>query len=332
MNSYKKDITFLENAFNKDFVKTDLSEIIENKRTNPFFKELLKEISESKEIKYTNLIQKGLRELQKMYDNNDYKNKKALQFCFLSISELKGIPERQRDFSLDVFVLLSAPSDFPVPSSYKDIMEKWEDKRVVEKNIPHIQIKYNQFLDPIFIQYCKSAKGWDNWIPPTKEIILHKVDLYKKEWKKNETKILTALYKVTGLTFTRNFLDIHIVSGNPRAFSRPIVIHALFKPQFFVSILLHELIHELWTENIDKVYPTIFKEMFPNEESITQSHVVLDAILEYIYTDIVKDKNVLQREKERAQEARTSGYVRAWEIVEELGYRDIINSFVSKLK
>ncbi|MDP3958144.1 MAG: hypothetical protein Q8Q36_01605, partial [bacterium] len=55
--------------------------------------------------------------------------------------------------------------------------------------LPRITIKYSKLLDPIFIFYCKNnqdlkARGWNDWIPPTREEIMKRISGYRQEWRK----------------------------------------------------------------------------------------------------------------------------------------------------
>ncbi|MBU4536465.1 hypothetical protein KJ603_00290 [Patescibacteria group bacterium] len=174
-----------------------------------------------------------------------------------------------------------------------------------------------------------SKGGWDKWTPPTEEEVLRKTRELKEEWKKYEKEILTAICEITDLGFKKNVIDAHIVSGSPRDMSSPLIISAHNPTNSFVNTMTHELIHKLFTDNargIDrgKVYPNIFKDMFPNEKATTQSHIVVHAILKYVYLDVLKDKKRLEKDRNKSKNHSTNEYNRAWEIVEEQGYLNLI--------
>ncbi len=61
--------------------------------------------------------------------------------------------------------------------------------------------------------------------------------------------------------------------------------------------------------------------MFPAEEQVAQNHIIVDAILQYIYLDVLKDEERLKRNIDRAECTRILGYLHAWKIVEKLGYK-----------
>lgn len=195
--------------------------------------------------------------------------------------------------------------------------------------MPKIRIKYNRFLDPIFTFYCKNnpelkERGWNDWIPPEKEKVLERVKNYKEEWAKYENVILSRMCEILGLDFKRNIIDVHIVSGNSRQFSNPIIIKSGFSPDEFVDVLTHELIHVLFQDNID-IFPTkILDEMFLNESKTTKNHIITHAVLKFIYLDILRDFSRLERNILNSKKHSSSDYARAWEIVEEKGYLELI--------
>lgn len=195
--------------------------------------------------------------------------------------------------------------------------------------LPKIRIKYNRFLDPIFIFYCKNNQelkdsGWNDWLLPEKEKVLERVKRYKEEWTKYEKKILEGICGLLDLNFERNIIDVHIVSGNPRQFSNPIIIKSGFNPDEFVDILTHELIHVLFQDNIN-IFPTkILDEMFLDESATSKNHILTHSVLKFIYLEILKDKSRLERNILNSKKHSSYDYTRAWEIVEEKGYRELI--------
>lgn len=204
------------------------------------------------------------------------------------------------------------------------------------KKVPRILIKYGKVLDPIFIFYCQNspdlkARGWNDWVPPTQEEVFKRIENYRKEWSKYETKILKGICDVLNLEFKRNVIDVYIVSGNPRQLSAPIVIKSGFSPDEFIDSLTHELIHTLFGDNGERVPIFIWDEMFPGETNSVKSHVVLHSILKYIYLDILKDEKRLERNIDTSKKHNTNDYLRAWEIVEKEGYLEIIKKFKSKI-
>jgi len=186
-----------------------------------------------------------------------------------------------------------------------------------KKRMPKIVIKYGKLLDPIFIFYCKNspdlkARGWNDWVPPTQEEISKRIDNYKKEWSKYELKIVKGICGVLDLKFKQNIITVYIVSGNSRQLSEPIVIKSGFSPDEFIDSLTHELIHALFADNGANISISILEEMFPNETSTVRNHVVVHAVLKYIYLDILKDEKRLERNKENSRNSRIEKYMRTY--------------------
>ncbi len=195
---------------------------------------------------------------------------------------------------------------------------------------PEIKIFYSRLVDPFFIGYNKQYKknGWDKWVAPSQEEILTKTKELRKLWKEKEVEILTAIYEVTGLQFRRNMIDVHIISGSPRDMSRPLIISSHKPKEDFIGTLTHELIHKLFSDN--KINKSFFTKMFPEETINTQNHIIVHAILKYLYIDILKNEEKLKNNLEKSKKHPNSDYSKAWEIVEEKGYLNLIEKFKKK--
>ena len=194
--------------------------------------------------------------------------------------------------------------------------------------MPIIRIKYNRFLDPIFKAYIKSNPKWKDWVEPTETEAKERVKKYKEEWAKYENKILDGICKSLGLNFSQNIIDVRIVSGNDRQFSNPVVIKSGFEPDEFIESLSHELIHRLFSDNVQNVVAgKIFLEMFPDKNELARNHIITYATLKFIYLDILKEKERLAKNIERSSKSSFPKYSRAWKIVEEKGYGELINDF-----
>lgn len=202
---------------------------------------------------------------------------------------------------------------------------------MTEMNLPKIRIKYNRFLDPIFKAYIKSNPKWKDWVEPTEAEVKERVKRYKEEWAKYEKKILEGICGLLDMNFSQNIIDIHIVSGNDRQFSNPVVIKSGFEPDEFIRCLTHELIHRLFSDNEQKIDGWDFLTTnFPNENKLTQNHILTHAILKFVYLDILENKEMFNKNTEVSSKASFSEYKRAWDIVEEKGYKELIKNFKEK--
>lgn len=197
--------------------------------------------------------------------------------------------------------------------------------------IPKIRIKYNRFLDPIFKAYIKSIPRWKDWVEPTEAEVKERVKKYKEEWVKYEHIIIPQICAILNLDFKRNIIDAHIVSGNPRQFSDPIVIKSSFSPDEFVDVLIHELLHVLFQDNIDIFPVSILEDIFPGESKTTKNHIITYATLKFLYLDVLRDNSRLERNILNSKKHSTSDYIRAWNIVDNKGYMEIITDFKKKI-
>jgi hypothetical protein len=199
-------------------------------------------------------------------------------------------------------------------------------------HMPKIDVKYARFLDPVFKAYVASDPRWKDVVVPTEDEVKEHIARYREAWDQVGPRMLEGACDVLGLSFDRPVIDVYVVSLNPRSFSDPIVIKSGHEPREFPSVLMHEFLHRLFSINIDRVYKEIFSEMFPNETTTTQNHVVVHAVLKYLYLDVLHDEVMFAAHKERSKTHPTSDYARAWEIVDEQGYKNIIESFKKKYR
>lgn len=202
------------------------------------------------------------------------------------------------------------------------------------RKLPKIHIRYNHLIDPIFIEYCKHYPkgGWDSWVPPTKEEVLIRVKAYKTKWNEYEEKILNGLCDLLDLNFGECPIDVHIVSGNPRQISFPLIIKSGFTPDEFVDVLTHELIHRLFGLNKLGEVVVFDGSGYEKETETTKKHVIIYAILKYIYLDILNEPKRLETDLQEVKKHSPNEYERSWDIVDKEGYKKIISDFKVKIK
>lgn len=153
--------------------------------------------------------------------------------------------------------------------------------------IPKINIFWNKALDPIFLAYIHSFEKWKDWVAPSDEVVEAKTKAFQKIWAENGDKILNAMQDITGLSYTRNHVDISIVKGNPRSHSNPIVIKSGWIPDEFLEVVTHELIHNLIADNEVicqhnwKPWDQI-KAEYGNEIKLVRNHIIVYFIMNEI--------------------------------------------------
>lgn len=149
-------------------------------------------------------------------------------------------------------------------------------------------------------------------------------------WKKEEKKILNGLKKITSLHFLQNYIDVFLIDPNTsRSISHPIILGTGGSNDKFIRIFSHELIHKLTWDNTSSVdWHTKIEKMFREESKLTAYHIMVHAILEALYTNILKKPEQIIEDIKMCE--KMPEYKRAWEIVKEEGYQNIINKLKSK--
>src|SRR3989344_4777272 len=151
-----------------------------------------------------------------------------------------------------------------------------------------------------------------------------KFPILNRAWKKQEKKILNGLEKITGLEFMQNYVDVFLVNPNGTpSISNPTIVVVKGDSDKFIRLLNHELIHKLCADNTTGInWHFKIQKMFKKENFQTANHVMVQAIFEALFTDILKKPKEVVRDIKECQDM--PNYKRAWEIVKEEGYKNII--------
>jgi|GEM_PF-979849 len=89
----------------------------------------------------------------------------------------------------------------------------------------------------------------------------------------------------------------------------------------FIDLVIHELLHIfLVTDN--NAYWESVREIYANEESVTQNHILLYAMLYQFYQDVWQTEPV-----DFNRDNLLPGYARAIALVKEIGYKEIISEY-----
>lgn len=191
--------------------------------------------------------------------------------------------------------------------------------------LPEIRFKSPFLLEPMIRAFVE-VKGWK--IPPSEDMKTL-IEEAKKTWNTSSEQILKGMCEVTGLEFYSNTIDVYLALGYRGGISSPMIISAHKKDKELLSLLTHEILHRLLTDNTKKLdVKTIWKKMFPEiKEQKIRNHIVLHAIHKELLLSILKDKGELDRIV--AFNQKFEQYKKAWDIVDERGHESIINEFKS---
>jgi len=149
-------------------------------------------------------------------------------------------------------------------------------------------------------------------------------------WKKQEKKILNGLEKITGFYFLQNYIDVFLVDPNTsHSCSHPIIIGTNGSSSKFVRILIHELIHKLTWDNTIKIdWHTKIEKIFIKESRLCSDHVMVHAVMEALYKDILNKPEEIEEDIKMCKDM--PAYKKAWEIVREKGYENILEVLKNK--
>lgn len=162
------------------------------------------------------------------------------------------------------------------------------------------------------------------------------VKSYKEAWKPYEQKILHGMCELLDLEFKQNIIDVFIAPWF-HAFSDPLVIGVTFKPDRFIDILTHELLHRLLTDNTavpsNHLLRNDWKNLFGEEHSfVTLIHIPVHAMLKAIMLDTLQEPTRLKRDIAIQKKGGHTAYIDAWEYVQNHDYRQIIEDLKDQYK
>lgn len=198
----------------------------------------------------------------------------------------------------------------------------------MSKNLPQVRIRHSRFLEPVCKAYFLTVPNSQNVTIPTHEEMEIHIEEYKDEWGRSGDGIMESIASVLGLDFYQNTIDVYVARNYSGAFSDPMVIgmmsrEGVVKPDVFVDILTHEILHRVFTDNASHIrFGLLWQKMFPNEEMLVRNHIFLHAVHAHIYTNILKDTSRMERNITR--HSIHPPYKRAWDIVAERGFANLI--------
>ncbi len=187
--------------------------------------------------------------------------------------------------------------------------------------MPKIIFRYSWIYDQIWKGNKKKY--------PSQRKILDYIKEIEKLWKRYEKKILSELSKISHLKWKSKFIYCYIV-GRCKPFSDPLTIPVYKNKNYFIDVLTHELIHQLFIQNLrqsKKAWAYIFKK-YKKESHTTKIHIPLHAIHTHIYLKFYGEKR-LNRDIKLISFLRD--YKKSWEIVQREGYQNIIREFTKRI-
>ncbi len=159
---------------------------------------------------------------------------------------------------------------------------------------------------------------------------------YKNAWSKYEDIIIQGLINKLGLNFYKPVIDVSL-ADYMLPMSQPIIINFRNEPDVFIDVLTHELIHVLLTDNqyfqiATSEFDLIskWKKLFGDYDFNTLVHIPVQAIMKYVYLDILKDPIRLDRDIENSNNLEgNDAYKDSWSYVMNNDYNEIIEKIKS---
>ncbi len=189
--------------------------------------------------------------------------------------------------------------------------------------LPAVNISYSNFLEEMIAADLPDNET-GRFPVLSDEETERRTNIFVADWKIHEKEIVSSMQDVLGLQFSENSIPVYLVSRYDTAFSNPLIVSLRYERKQFVPVLVHELAHRLLTTNTKKVpVGTIWSKMFPKESQLTRNHVLVYATLQYVFLDVLHQPEMLASERK----IKHPDYVRAWEIVDRRGYKNILAEF-----
>jgi len=199
---------------------------------------------------------------------------------------------------------------------------------------PEIRIRYNQLFTDQISRPLNELWGEDESSMLGPEGCEKIAESYRNAWQPYEKKIIKAMGNTLGLSFRQNIIDVHIAPWM-HAFSDPMMVGIIFKPDRFVEILTHEMLHRLLTDNNESSYDTEYTDewakLFGSEHSWnTLVHIPVHAVFQAIFDNKLQEPERTKHDKKICE--RLPDYNAAWKYVEKAGYKEIIEKLRESYK
>ena len=186
-------------------------------------------------------------------------------------------------------------------------------------------IKYNGYLDDITKAYCLTIPKYAERAAQTTvmEVVEEKTAEFREVWDRIGNKVIKAIEEKSKRNFPYSIVHVHLVKVIHRTQAESMIFPYNTTADEFASYLIHELCHlSGYTHTPD------FAEKYKNENISVRQHIIINAMIEYIFRDILTRVDYLEKEKSRGQKHSNDTYTNAWKIVEEEGYKHILDTYI----
>lgn len=210
------------------------------------------------------------------------------------------------------------------------------------RKLPEIRIDYAWLLYKVSRALEKSIRKDGKSKIPNLDESEKLTEAYRKEWSKYEKILLTAMCDALDLSFYKPVIDVSLAPYFiPQ--SDPLILSFYHKPDRFVDVLAHELIHVLLTDNNKLSIKERPKkvDLMDRWENLygkdydfnTLVHIPVYVIHKHLYLDVLKEPKRMDRDmKEVKTYPNGEAYTSAWDYVNGRDYRNLISELKQSYK
>lgn len=203
----------------------------------------------------------------------------------------------------------------------------------MQKKLPEIRINFAWLLYTVSRTLGESRHKGEVKIPSFEESE-RLTEAYRQEWSKYEKKLLSAMGDALDLSFYKPVIDVSIAPYFiPQ--SDPLILSFYHKPDRFVDVLAHELLHILLTDNnklsikerpkkVDLM--SRWQKLYGKDHDFnTLVHIPVYAVQKYLFLDVLKEPKRLERDVEEVKTYQNGeAYTAAWDYVNKTDYQQLI--------
>ena len=200
--------------------------------------------------------------------------------------------------------------------------------------IPKIRFRYSRIYDKRYREspLIQDKLKKEGKVYPSDKKIRNYIKKIEQIWEKSEEKILKEMEKITSLKWQEKEIICYVIgAGSP--FSDPLTVRIHESKNRFIDILIHELIHQILSQNSvkNRKWWKYVNARYTEETLSSKVHILVHTIYEIIYLKLF-DKRRLSEDIKESQRPKAIDYRRASEIVQEEGAENIIKKFQEVIK
>ena len=146
----------------------------------------------------------------------------------------------------------------------------------------------------------------------------------ENKWNKIDKTVFDTISELSNLKWKNKEIECYVVNALIYSFSVPLTITTKNDLDQQIEILIHELIHNIWIQNLDKIKIKDYNKYGKLNQN-TKIHILVHAIEKEVLIKLFGDEKTKKYIKTYD---KSSDYKKAWNIVEKEGSRRIIREWI----